>query len=80
MSDESRPNYRMLYDGQISAPVPVVGTHDFYADNHKDARRKAIRTIMDWNYENPSFGLAGLLALNENGHPADEKVNLLDRK
>ncbi len=69
MSDESRPNYRLIYDGQIEGPFPVFGNHDFYAPDHREARGTAITTIIDWNKEHVSFGLAKLLALNASGQP-----------
>lgn len=74
MTEEQRPNYRMLYDGRIDAPIPSVGAHDFYADSHQEARGTARRTIMDWNREHPSFGLVGLLPLGEQGNPLGEDI------
>ncbi len=84
MSDESgpTPNYRLQYDGQIGAPHPVIGDLDFYAPCADTARGTAKRTITEWNKQReesglfPSFGLAGLLALNEFGKPIDNRCLL----
>ena len=86
MTEESRPNYRLQYDGQIGELFPVIADHDFYAPCPNTARGTAIATIRDWNDQReqsglfPSFGLAKLLALDDTGKPISDKCLLEKRK